>query len=378
MIRMQRLKGQKVKLTLVLAASVVIVTLLVFSVFNIDTARSPLTDAIESGEATFRAVDRNHESIVNFAKEHLAEAEDLLKTAQISQEQAKMSLTYARHTDDEFVLNMAQNYGFLLESSYIMNQGVDNLLEISDDLDRALNYYSERSYSSAADVASVCLQTLEPLIGNFDEKNQSLENINYRYLASGQKDQVKYATIEYKDSMTIYVQYVQLLKSLKEGAAYKQKTDDINSRFSQIQTDLAEGEFNDARQRLDELSKQLEALRDSEFQKAATLASQLNPSLFSGMAHSTAQDLKNQLKDLKGIESFQNYLKAVGQYAEASTFLANGELTEAEETANQGLTMLAQNAGQSGQGSDVNKYSQALEFALNSLKMQIKGEPDLS
>src|SRR4030067_1260893 len=253
MIRRQRLKGQKVNLAFVLAASVVIVAVLMFSAFNVDTTRNPLTDAIESGEATFRAIDRNHESIVNFAKEHLAETEDLLKTAQISQEQEKMSRTYARHTDDEFVLNMAQNYGFLLESSYVMNQGVDNLLKIGDDLERALNYYSQRSYSSAADVASVCLQTLDPLVGNFDAKNQSLENINYRYLLSCQKDQVKYATIEYKDSMAIYLQYVQLLKSLKEGAAYKQKTDDINSLFSQIQTDLANGAYEDAEQRLEAL-----------------------------------------------------------------------------------------------------------------------------
>ena len=37
-----------------------------------------------------------------------------------------MSLTYARHTDDEFVLNMAQNYGYLLESSYVINQSLDS------------------------------------------------------------------------------------------------------------------------------------------------------------------------------------------------------------------------------------------------------------
>jgi hypothetical protein len=375
---MQRLKGQKVKLAFVLAASVVIIAVLMFSVLNINVTRNPLTDAIESGETTFTAIDRNHESIINFANERPAEAEDLLKTAQISQEQAKTSLTYARHTDDEFVLNMAQNYGYLLESSYVMNQGVDNLLEISDDLERALNYYSQKSYASAADAASVCLQTLEPLVGDFDAKNQSLENINYRYLASGQKNQVKYAAIEYRDSMAIYLQYVQLLKSLKEGVAYKQKTDEINSQFNQVQNDVANGAYDDAQQQLDELSKQLESLRDSEFQKAAALASQLNPSLFGGKAQSTAQDLKNQLKDLTGIDSFQNYLKAVQQYTQASTYLANGQLTEAEEAANQALSMLAQSAGQSGQGGDVSKYSQALEFALNSLKMQIKGEPDLS
>jgi hypothetical protein len=375
---MQKLKGQKVKLTLVLTASVVIVAVLLFSMFTINTVRNPLTDAIESGEASFRAVDRNHESMVDFARELAEEARDLLKTAQISQEQAESSLTQARHTDDEFVLNMAQNYGFLLESSYVMNQGVEHLLAVDNDLQKALSYYWQKSYSSAANTASVCLQKLEPLIGDFNTCNQTLENINYRYLASGHKDQVKYAVIEYKDAMAIYLQYVQLLKSLKEGAAYKQKTDEIENQFNQIQNDLANNAYENAKQQLDELSKQLESLKDQQFQNAASLASQLDPSIFGGLAQNTAQDLKNQLRDLAAIDGFQDYLKTVEKYAQAKMYFANGQLQEAEDAANQAIQMLNQSSGESGQGGDASRYSEALEFALNSLKMQIKGQPDQS
>jgi len=287
-------------------------------------------------------------------------------------------LTYARHTDDEFVLNMAQNYGFLLESSYVMNQGVEHLLAVDNDLQKALSYYWQKSYSSAANTASVCLQKLEPLIGDFNTCNQTLENINYRYLASGHKDQVKYAVIEYKDAMAIYLQYVQLLKSLKEGAAYKQKTDEIENQFDQIQNDLANNAYENAKQQLDELSKQLESLRDQQFQNAASLASQLDPSLFGGLAQNTAQDLKNQLRDLAAIDGFQDYLKTVEKYAQAKMYFANGQLQEAEDAANQAIQMLNQSSGESGQGGDASRYSEALEFALNSLKMQIKGQPDQS
>jgi hypothetical protein len=259
-----------------------------------------------------------------------------------------------------------------------MNQGVECLLTVNDNLQKALNYYSQRSYSLAADSASICLQSLEPLVGNFDAGNQSLERINYRYLASGQKDQVKYAVLEYKDAMSIYLQYIELLKTLKQGAAYMKKADEMNDLFNQMQNNLANNAYENAKQLLDELSRQLEGLKSPDFQNAASLASQLNPSLLSGLAHNTAEDLKNQLKDLKGIDSFENYLKAVEKYREASMYLANGETTKAEETTNQALAMLAQSEGQPGQGSDTSRYSEALEFALNSLKMQIRGQPDQS
>jgi hypothetical protein len=375
---MQMLKGRKAKTILVLATSVATVAVLLFSMFTINTERTPLTDAIESGESTLRAVDRSHESMVRFAKELIEEAKELLKTAQISQEQARVSLTNAKHTDDEFVLNMAQNYEFLLESSQTMDQGVERLLAINEELQKALNYYQQRSYVSAADSASICLQSLEPLINNFATRNRTLENINYLYLASGHKDQVKYAVIEYKDAMAIYLEYVQLLKSLKEGAAYMQKTDEINNLFNQMQNDMANSAYQNAKQQLDELSGELEDLKNPQFQSAASLASQLDPSLLNGLAHNTAEDLKNQLKDLTGLDKFENYLKSVEKYRQASIYLASGQMKEAGEAADQALALLAQSENQSGGGSDVNRYSEALEFALNSLKMQIKGQPDQS
>jgi hypothetical protein len=375
---MQRLRSRKAKLTLVLIVSFALIGVLFFSLSVFNGARNPLTEAIESGEATLKAVDRNHESIVNFAEELTAQADDLLKTAQISQGQAEVSLGYARHTDDEFVLNMAQNYGLLLESSYVMSQGVKNLLAVNGDLQQTLNYYGQKSYSLSANSAAICLQTLEPLLVNLSANNQTLENINYRYLASGQRDQVKYAVTEYRDAMAIYLQYVQLLKTLKEGTAYEQKANEINDQFNQIQNDIANSTYADAKQRLNDLSKQLDSLRTTQFQNTASLASQLEPSMLSGLAQSTAQDLKNQLRDLTGLDKFQNYLAAVGKYTDASTYLAEGNLKDAEDSANQALQMLAQSQGQSGQGSDISRYSEALEYALNSLKMQIKGQPDQS
>jgi hypothetical protein len=375
---MQRLRSRKAKLTLVLIISFVLIGVLFFSLSVINSVRNPLTEAIESGEATVKAVDINHESIVNFAEGLTAQADDLLKTAQTSQEQAEVSLVYARHTDDEFVLNMAQNYGLLLESSNVMSQSVEKLLVVNGDLQKTLNYYGQESYSLSANSSAICLQTLEPLLANFIGSNQTLENINYRYLASGQRDQVKYAVTEYRDAMAIYLQYVQLLKTLKEGTAYEQKAKEINDQFNQIQNDIANSTYEDAKQRLNDLSKQLDSLRTQQFQNAASLASQLEPSMFSGLAQSTAQDLKNQLRDSTGLDRFQNYLAAVGKYTDASTYLAEGNLKDAEDSANQALQMLAQSQGQSGQGSDISRYSEALEYALNSLEMQIKGQPDQS
>jgi hypothetical protein len=378
MVRMQRLRSRKAKLAAILILSFVLIGVLFFSLSLFNTARNPLTEAIESGGATLKAVDINHESIVNFAQELTAQADDLLKTAQISQEQAEVSLGYARHTDDEFVLNMAQNYGLLLGSSYVMCQGVENLLVVNSDIQQTFSYYGQKSYSLSANSAATCLQTLEPLVANFSAYNQTLENINYRYLASGQRDQVKYAVTEYGDAMAIYLQYVQLLKTLKEGTVYEQKANQINDQFNQIQNDIANGTYEDAKQRLNDLSAQLDSLRAPQFQNAASLASQLNPSLLSGLAQSTALDLKNQLKDSTGLDNFQNYLTAVGKYTDASKSLAEGNLKDAEDKANQALQMLNQTQGQSGQGSDISRYSQALEYALNSLKMQIKGQPDQS
>jgi hypothetical protein len=371
---MQRLKGRKTKFALVLTAVVLIVAVILLSGATVNIVRNPLTDAIESGESTLTAIDRNHQSMTDFAGDQQELARELLETAQASQEQANASLTYARHTNDEFVLNMAQNYAFLLDSSDAMNQGADHLLTVDKDLQNALNYYWQQSYKSAADSASTCLQTLEPLVDQFNKSNQTLDGINYRYLASGNRDQVKYAVGEFKDAMTIYLQYVQLLRSIKEGAAYMQETNKTNDLLNQLQDAVANNE--NATQLLEEISNQLEHLKDPQFQNATSLASQLDPSLLSGLAQNTAHDLKNQLKDIEGIDRFQNYLKAVEKYNQASMYLSSGDKEKAQQAADQALAMLPQGKGQSGEGDDVQSYSAALEFALNSLKMQIRGQPD--
>jgi NAD(P)H-dependent flavin oxidoreductase YrpB (nitropropane dioxygenase family) len=180
---MQRLKGRKAKFALVVTVLVLIVVVLLFSGIDFNTVRNPLTDAIESGESTLTAIDRNHQSITDFTKDQQDEAKVLLQTAQMSQEQANTSLTYARRTNDEFVLSMAQNYALLLDSSEVMNQGVDHLLTVNDCLQKTLNDYWQGSYQAASDNASTCLQTLEPLADQFEQNNQTLEEINYRYLA---------------------------------------------------------------------------------------------------------------------------------------------------------------------------------------------------
>lgn len=372
---MQRLKSRKVKFAIVLTALVLVLIVLFLSGLSFNTVRTPLTDAIESGESTLTAIDRNHQSITQFTKDQQQEARELLKTAQISQEQASTSLTYAKHTNDEFVLNMAQNYALLLDSSGAMSEGVDHLLMVNDDLQRAMDYYWKRSYKSAADSASACLQTLEPGVSQFQKSNESIGEINYQYLPSGKKDQVKYAVSEFRDAMAIYLEYIQLLNTIQQGTNYLQKTATTQDLLDQLQHALANNENNQTQQLLEELNKQLEQLKGPEFQNVTSAASQIDPDLLSGLAQETAGDLKNQLRDIQGIDSFENFLKSVEKYNQALTYLANGEKEKADEAANQAQAMLAQGAGQSGEG-DIQNFSKALEFAINSLKMQIRGPSD--
>lgn len=375
---MQRLKGRKAKFALVVTVLVLIVVVLLLSGIDFNAVRNPLTDAIESGESTLTAIDRNHQSITDFTKDQQDEAKVLLKTAQMSQEQANTSLTYARRTKDEFVLSMAQNYALLLGSSEVMNQGADHLLTVNDYLQKTLDDYWQGSYKAASDNASMCLQTLEPFSDQFEQSNQTLEEINYRYLASGKKDQVKYAVAEFQDAMAIYLEYVQLLRTIKEGTAYLQEATKTNDLLDKLQHALANNKNQDAQQLLNELSKQLEQLKDPRFQSAASLASEIDPNLLNGPVQDMANDLKNQLKDAQDIQRFENYLNSVEKFNQASTYLANGEKDKAQQAADQGLAMLAQGEGGSSgaKTDDVQRYSKALEFALNSLEMQIRGQPD--
>jgi hypothetical protein len=188
---------------------------------------------------------------------------------------------------------------------------------------------------------------------------------------------VKYAVTEFQDAMTTYLQYVQLLKTIKEGTAYLQETNKTNDLLQKLQHALASNSNQDAQQLLDELSKELEKLKDPRFQSPASLASKLDPSSLDGAAQDAANDLKNQLKDAQDIQRFENYLNSVEKFNQASTYLANGQKDAAQQAADQALAMLAGEGGSAGaKADDIQRYSEALEFALNSLEMQIRGQPD--
>ena len=335
-----------------------------------------LTEAIEGGESTLTAIGRSHESLTNFMKDREQLAEELLKAARTSQENAKARLTSASHADDDFVVNMAENYGILLDSSQVMAQGVDNLLTISDDLQKTLDYYRQGAYEEAAENASVCLQTLTPLVDEFELLNQSLDGVNYHYVASGHRNRAKQAIAQYRDEMRTYIEYILLLESIIKGVDYLKAMDSVNELFDQLQHALASKDYENAQRLREEISEQLQRLKDPQYQDAASTASELDPSLLDGNAFNTAQDVKNQLKDLEGIEGFENYLESVSRYMEALSYFEQGDLEAAEEAIGQGLSSLGQGEGLS--DADVQRFYTALRDAFSSLsaRMQIRGQPD--
>ena len=359
-----------------LGVLVLIIVAVFLSNLRISGERNPLTEAIEGGELSLAAIGRSHESLTHFVKGEEELAGELLKAARGSQEYAKTRLTSARRTDDEFVLNMAENYGILLDSSHVMTQGVDNLLAISDDLENTLNYYRQGAYEEAAEEASVCLQTLTPLADQFELRNQSLDSLNYRFVASGHRDRVSQRLVQYRDEMRIYLEYILLLESIMEGVDYLKEMDTINELFDQLQNALANKDYEIAQRLLEEISEQLQLLKDPQFQNAASTASKLDPNLLDGDAFNIAQDLENQLRDLEGIQGFENYLESVGRYMEALRALERGDLEAAEGAIDQGLSLLGE--GENLSDAEVQRFYTALRGAFNSLRtqMQIKGQPD--
>ncbi len=361
------------KFTLLLGVLALVVTAVFLNIIHISGESNPLTEAIEGGESTLTAIGRSHESLTNFVKDEEELAEELLKAAETSQEYAKARLTSARHTDDDFVLNMAENYGILLDSSHVMTQGVDNLLAISDELEQTLNYYRQGAYEEAAEEASVCLQTLTPLVDQFELWNQSLDGVHYQYIASGHRDRVKHAFVEYRDEMNIYLEYILLLESITEGVDHLKEMDSINELFDQLQHALANEDYENAQSILDKISEQLQQLlKDPQYQDAASTASELDPSLLDGDAFNTAQDVKNQLKDSEGIQAFENYLESLREYMEALSSLEQGDTEAAEEAIAQGLSLLGE--GENLADAQVQRFYTALRGAFNSLRMRIKGQ----
>ncbi len=96
--------------------------------------------------------------------------------------------------------------------------------------------------------------------------------------------------------------------------------------------------------------------------------------MLDGDAYSTAQDLKNQLRDLERVEGFEDYLESVGRYMEALSYFEEGDMEAAEEAILQGLLLLGE--GESVADPEVQRFYAALRGAFNSLAMQISGQPD--
>jgi hypothetical protein len=351
-----------------------VLALIITSVFlaNIRGEKgNSLTEAIEGGESVLTAIGRSHESLTNFVKDEEEMAADLLTHAKASQEYAEVRLTSSKNSKDTFLLNMIENYLMLLNSSHVMTQGVDNLLTVSDDAKETLNYYREGAYEEAAEKASVCLQTLTPLVEQFEPWNHTLDGVDYSYLISGQKDRVKNAIGQYKDEMRVYLAYINLLESIEKGVDYLNVMDNVNNLFGQLQHAIANQDYASVPELLQQISNQLQLLKGSNYQNAASAASKIDPRLLDGSAFNNAQDLKNLLKDLEGIQEFENYLESVAKYAEALNYVDQGDFEAAEEAIEQGTSLLGQ--GQKLSDLYVQKYYTALENAFNTLKMRIRG-----
>ena len=363
-------------IALIVGAVALIIAAIFLNSIRISGESNPLTQTIEGGESSLAAIGRSHESF-SLARMGGSEepARQLLKAARISQEHAEAMLTSATRTADEFVINMAENYGMLLDSSHVMTQGVDNLLTISKELEKTLGYYRQKAYLEAAEEASVCLQTLVPLVDPFGLRNQTLDGVNYHYLASGHRDRVKHAVVEYREEMRIYLEYILLLESIIKGVDYLREMGSIRELFDQLQHELASKDYENAQSLLQEILRKLQLLMDQQYQKAANTASELDPSLLTGDAYNVAQDVKNQIKDLQGLQGFESYLDSVMKYMAALGSFEQGDLEGTEGAIDEGLESL----GRQGEGAvdpEVQRFYTALRNAFNSLRMQVRGQPD--
>ena len=378
---MYKFKGLKtsLKFALFLAVLALVIAAVFLNNILITGGGNGLTEAIEGGESTLTAIGRSHESLTNFVQDEEELAGELLRTARASQDNARARLASARHTEDDYVLNMVENYGVLFDSSQVMTQGVDNLLAISDDLEKTLNHYRRGEYEEASVEASVCLQTLTPLADHFGIWNQSLEDLNYHYIVSGHRNRVKQAIAQYREEMRIYDEYILLLESIINGVDYLKTMDSIDELFNQLQHAIASKNYETAQQLLEEIFRQLQLLKDPQYQNASSTASKLDPSLLNGTAFNTAQDVRNRLKDLEGIHEFENYLEAVRKYMEALSLFEEGSLEDleaAEKVINQGLSLLGQ--GENLTDIDVQRFHTALKEDFNSLsaRIQLRDQPE--
>lgn len=394
---MGRLGDRKVALKIlvpILIAAMLIAAVLLNTPMG--STPNPLSLAIEGGQYTLTSIDRNDESMTYFVQEMTEEAQEVRKAAASALENGQGSLAAARDTDDEYTLRLVENYEILAQASGVMGQGVDNLLLISDDLQSALDYYAHGQYREASEKAAACLETLTPLVSDLEEWNQTLNDLDPLYIASGHRERTELAVEKYREAMETYMQYIQLLRSLLEGADYLRMSQMLDEYLRQLQSATARGDYSAAQSLLQQIFGILQSLRGQNYQNAAATASQLDPNALNGQAAQIAQDLRNRLMSPQAIEDFEAYLDSLQNYLEASDYLqqaqqaadqgqsdlAQGYLDMAEQAVNEGLARLSQGSGQGtgtgpGQGnSQIQDLYAGLTEAFNSLLMRIRGQPD--
>lgn len=371
---MQKITGLKTPLKLLIALTM-IALLVAVAFLSIrmggGSEQNLLNEAVEGGESAITAVGRSYESLTRFVQENLMQAEEILEAARTSIDYAKAKLTSAGRTEDEFTLRMVENYKIISGASEVMAQGVDNLLTMSDSLQNALNHYRQGEYEEAAQQASQGLGVLTPLLTDLEEWNSSWDGLNYHYIAAGHRDRVNHAVGQYRSEYEIYSQYILLLRSLLEGKDYLETRELIDEKLRQLQSAIANEDYENAQRLLQEISELLQTLKDPKYENATAMASKLNPELLEGNAFDTALDLKTRLKDAEGIEGFENYIQSLEKFVEASNYFADGKPEAAEQSANEGIGILAQ--GQASGDPELQNLYRGLGEAFNSLLMHIKG-----
>jgi len=365
------------KLSIALTLIALLIAVAFLSIHIGGGGQNVLNEAVEGGEYALKAVGRSYESLMHFVQENQTQAEELLKAARTSVDNAKAKLTSAGRTEDQYTLRMVENYKIISGASEVMAQGVDNLLTISDSLQNALDYYSQGEYEMASQQASQGLDVLTPLLTDLKEWNSSLDGLNYNSIASGHRDRVKHAVSQYRGEHEIYFQYILLLRSLLEGKDYLETRELIDEKLRQLQSAIANEDYETAQRLRQEISELLQTLKDPKYENATTTASKLNPELLEGNAFDVSLDLKTRLKNLKGIQEFENYLQSLEKFVEALSYLAqeNPDPQAAEKSANEGIGILEQALELS--DPELQKLYTGLGEAYNSLLMRIKGQPDL-
>jgi len=330
------------------------------------------SETLQGGELALTSVNRNYESLTEFVQADKAQSSQLLDAARLALENANGKLDSAKRTEDPYVLGMLDNYQRVAQASGVMAEGVGNLLAVNQNLTDAIYYYSQKDFVKASEQAAYCLQVLTPLLADFKASNTTLEGINVFYVPSGHRDRLTLGVSQFKTEMQIYRQYVLFLRTLLEGRDYLQKNAALDDYLRQLQSAITNEDYEAAQQLLEEISKLIQSLKNPDDQNAADTASELDPDSL-GDSTLPADELKNRLRDLERLGSFENYLRSLQKYLEALRNLEQGENEQAEQAINEGLGILGQ-----GQASDseLQGMYEGLRQSFNTLSQRIKGQSD--